>query len=126
MDQPERAGTLTSEVKDLDGILTHYGIKGMKWGVRRANPSAPTHASEDHKNATALKTQVKTGGTKSLSNKDLKDYLERMDLEKRYNKANPTPSKKAGKFIAETLLNIGKQEAAKFAAKQVAAALAGR
>jgi hypothetical protein len=105
---------------DIDDFLSHYGIKGMRWGVRRANPSGESAPkSEDHERSRATKQTIKTSGTKSLSNKDLKDYLERMDLEKRYHKDNPSTAKKVGKVVGDFLLNMGKKEAASFASKQV-------
>lgn len=128
MDGSERPGG----VDHLDDVLSHYGIKGMKWGVRRANPSGGSSTNEkpppsaDHNTAKAAKAKAKEGGLKSLSNDELKVYLERMDLENRYRKGNPKPSSEVNKFIKDTLLNIGKQEAAKYAAKQVAKLLAGR
>jgi len=109
-----------------DDILAHYGIKGMRWGVRRANPSGQPSPSSDHDTAKAAKQKVKAGGIKSLTNDELKTYLERMDLEKRYKKSNPTAKDETTKFIKDTLLQVGKQEAAKFVGKQVAKALAGR
>jgi hypothetical protein len=110
----------------MDDVLGHYGIKGMKWGVRRANPSAKPTPSGDHETAKAAKAKVKAGGLKSLSNDELKTYLERMDLEKRYKKGNPGPKEEAGKFVKDMLLQIGKEETKKYAAKQLAKALAGR
>jgi hypothetical protein len=98
----------------------------MKWGVRRSNPSSKPARSDDSATAKATKKKLKAGGLKSLTNDELKTYLERMDLEKRYKKGNPGPKDEATKFIKDTLLQVGKQEAAKFVGKQVAKALAGR
>lgn len=123
MSQTERDRTT------MDGLLKHYGIKGMKWGVRRTNPSgaSSTPRSDDKKSADATAAKIKTGGTKSLSNKELQDFLTRMDLERRYNASKPpTVKSEAIKFVKDTLVTIGKQEAAKYATKQVAKALAGR
>lgn len=129
MDRSVLAGRVVGESKELDDVLTHYGIKGMKWGVRRSQAqlnAAKPQASDDHETAKAAKAKVKAGGLKSLSNDELKTYLERMDLEKRYRKGNPDAKSEATKFIKDTLLQVGKQEAAKFVGKQVAKALAGR
>lgn len=120
MDRPVLAGGV------VDGdILAHYGIKGMKWGVRRDNSSAPPR-SDDSDTAKNVKKKIKAGGVKALSNDELRTYLERIDLEKRYNKSDTGPKAEAKKFVKDTLLQVGKQEAAKILTKQVAKALAGR
>jgi hypothetical protein len=127
MDRSILAGRVVGEPKVLGDVLSHYGVKGMKWGVRRDNPSGGKPAvSSDHETAKAAKAKVKAGGLKSLTNEELKTYLERMDLEKRYKKGNPGPKEEAGKFIKDVLLQIGKEETKKYAAKQLAKALAGR
>lgn len=112
-------------VENVGDILSHYGVKGMRWGVRRANPSAAPR-SDDSATAKAAKAKIKEGGLKSLSNDELKTYLERMDLEKRYKKGNPDAKDEAKKFVKDLLLDVGKQEARKYAVGQIAKALAGR
>lgn len=129
MDRSLLAGRVASPAQtfeDSGAFFEHYGIKGMKWGVRRANPSAAPPRSGDSASAKATKAKIKAGGLKSLDNNELRTYLDRMDLEKRYKKGNPGPGDEAKKFVKDTLLNIGKQEAAKYATKQIALALARR
>lgn len=95
---------LSEVVTRTGGRMFHFGIKGMKWGVRRERGPDGTvggghPASEDA--IKAVKTQMtinKTGTLNSVSSKDLKQLVDRMDLEKRY--VNMTlhaaPAKKDG------------------------------
>lgn len=63
---------------EYEDYLAHYGIKGMKWGVRRKR----SEASDDSKNASSAKKKAKKSGSESLSNKELKTIQERRNLEK--------------------------------------------
>lgn len=60
-----------------DDYLAHYGIKGMKWGVRKKR-----NESSDAKAASATKRKAKKHGSESLSNKELKTLQDRRSLEK--------------------------------------------
>jgi len=115
-------------MKTADDVLVHFGIKGMKWGVRR---KSQLPASSDADSAAAAAGKIKKGGVKSLSNQELQALVTRMNLERQFaSLAPPSKKKRAGKFIGEVLINVGKQEATKLAskalAKQVAKVLAGR
>jgi hypothetical protein len=85
-------------------ILVHFGVKGMKWGVHRNRPSLP--ASQDSQRATEVRTKVKTGGTKALSNKELQDLITRMNLEQQFSRLNPSKLEK-GTQIASRILGVG-------------------
>lgn len=99
----------------LDDILEHYGIKGMKWGVHKKSSSSSAPDSEDVAKVKAAKAKIKTGGTNTLSNKELKALVERMNLEQQYVKLSGSSKQNpAAKFVAELLLNFGKQQATKY------------
>lgn len=121
---------------EFDDVLAHYGVKGMRWGHRKAEGGSAGGSSSSGKSEDAIRTsihkaKVRKGGTDVLSNKDLEDLVKRMNLEKQFSTLQP-PSvrKKTGKIIADTLLNVGKQQITKAAndqvSKQIAKAVAGR
>lgn len=93
-------------MNELDVVLTHYGVKGMHWGTR-SNAPAPT---EDHVRTADVKTRAKNDGLKTLSNKELQDAINRMNLEQQYKRLNPSKTKKGLQFAADILLGVGKQQ----------------
>jgi hypothetical protein len=118
-------------VSELDDVLEHYGVKGMRWGQRNSeNSSTKPPASADATVAAKYKTTAKKGGSKALSNAELQALVTRMNLEKQYSTLNPSASKKVAKFAADMLLGVGKQQVARvandYAAKQIAKAMAGK
>lgn len=92
--------------QDMTEALMHYGVKGMKWGVRRAERNSPRvtvttrkrlgtiktrggkgrKPSTDAKRAAVVGQISKKSGHQALSNKDLKLLVERLELEKRAGK----------------------------------------
>lgn len=97
-------------------VLQHYGVKGMKWGVRRANPSSGSssspqlHLSEDARAAVNAHGKIKTGGTGSLSNQELQRVITRMSLESQYHNLKATHKSELDRGLQSTqkLLKIGK------------------
>ena len=99
--------------------IKHHGIKGMKWGVRRYrnrdgsltpagkkryNDSTPAH--EHHK-------RVYDGKKASqLSDQELRDRLNRLNMEKQYNQLTQQETSPGKKFIKDAVYNAGKQVAA--------------
>jgi len=81
-----------SSVDDLmTDTLSHFGVKGMRWGQRKAGTGTPSShkkgdgpKSDDASDAYDKRTQAKTKGVASLSNSELKKLNERMNLEQNY------------------------------------------
>lgn len=79
----------TKRARDVPDILSHYGVKGMKWGVTRSSSqssSDPDSADVVSVKASKKKIAKNSGKTDSLSNKDLQDLVTRMNLEQQYTK----------------------------------------
>lgn len=108
--------------KDLE--LFHYGIKGMKWGIRRKDgpggtvssglkgrkTADDTPESADSKRAKSLKGRK----VSSLSNQELKDLNKRLDLEQNYSRLTKKPStvQKGIKYTQTGLTVVGLATAA--------------
>ena len=66
-----------------DDYLMHYGVKGMKWGIRKRRKSdGSEHHSSDHKSAKGIENKAKKYGAESLSNKELNTLQQRANLKR--------------------------------------------
>lgn len=104
-----------------ESFLAHFGVKGMRWGVRKesSGPAAPAaKSSEDHKKVAELRTKP----THSLSNAQLKVINERLQLESTYSRLDQasvtTGRAKVEKMIknaqlANTLISLASSPAGK-------------
>lgn len=100
----------------VDDFLAHYGIKGMKWGVRKKKGPASADASRKQ----SVKDKAKEGGIQTLSNKDIQDAINRMRLEQDFKRLAVNEKPAVTRFVSSTLLEIGKREVQAQAGKQVA------
>lgn len=93
--------------------LYHWGIKGMKWGVRRyqnkdgtltpAGQKRYDNMSNDAKKAHNLRGK----SISQMSNAELKQLNERVRLEQEYSKLNPNAVKKGWKYVGATVGVMG-------------------
>lgn len=107
-----------SDTKLTDEFLRHFGVKGMKWGQRRKGMKEGPSADSARK--TAIRQRAKRSGTKSLTNAELQDAINRMNLEQQFKRLSTNERPVVTRFIASTLLEIGKREVQVGIAKKVA------
>ena len=107
-----------------NNYLQHYGVLGMKWGVRRSKTqlSSTSGSSKkkklkpDREQKKIAKSKTKTSEPakktiKDLSDTELREKINRLNLEKQYrdlSKAEPTRSDKGKAFVADVLEKSGK------------------
>lgn len=107
-------------------FIEHVGVKGMKWGVRRAEKAEQRRSSmsDDARTADDAISKAKTSGVHVTSNRELQNAINRMNLEQQYDRLRPRSGReKATRFIAQQLLGIGKEHAQRYARDQVAEAI---
>lgn len=93
----------------MDNELKHYGVKGMKWGVRRA--SRRRSPSEDHVRAKELKKKKLS----QLSNAELRELNNRMNLESQYKNLKRQNVSAGRKFVQEVAREAAKNTASDYA-----------
>jgi hypothetical protein len=90
----------------VEEILEHHGIKGMKWGVRRALRSRSgagkkkgeaVRPSDEGRQARKILDKQKKYGTVALTNHELRVVNARIKLEQEFHKMNPKPQSKLDK-----------------------------
>ena len=95
-----------------DDSLAHYGIKGMKWGVRRYQNKDGSYTnagkrrrrsqnSSDYEETRSLRRK----SSKQLSNEELKKLNKRLNLESEYRRLNPRGIFR-GQQAAKTVISI--------------------
>lgn len=68
-------------------FLAHYGVKGMRWGVRRKR---------------------KADNPKRLTDQELKKRIQRLETEKRYNELNKRDVSQGERLATEIITQIGR------------------
>lgn len=114
-------------------FLKHYGVKGMKWGVRRdRTPTGVSvketpgrrlktsggknqSASDDAKTAAGLRQKARASTTDSLSNTELQTLVKRMSLEQQYSNLSSQNSSGAKKWLRKLFTDPASNQASRAA-----------
>lgn len=93
---------------DEMNYLEHYGVKGMRWGVRKAREKSS--GVRRKKASTKPKRRVR-----DMSDEELRKAISRLEMEKKY-KELTTPQKSKGQsFVNKVLTKSGEDIATQFA-----------
>lgn len=96
--------------------LSHYGIPGMRWGIRRTEAQlgtdkkvldASSAAVRESKNINAAirsaRTTNKLKKAESLTDQELKDRVARMNLEQQYSNLSAAKTSRGQAYVQNTL-----------------------
>lgn len=97
--------------------LYHYGILGMKWGVRRNRKSASSSASKTKPKTKRIPSEdyiqareIKKKKLYEMSNKEIETVTRRMQLEQNYKNLNRQRVSRGQKFVTDILTEVGKEK----------------
>lgn len=99
----------------VKNALAHYGIKGMKWGRRKAERPVSAEA----KAKIEVKARAKKDRISSISNADLQSAIRRMQLEQDFKRLSVNEQPQLKRMVSSILLEAGKREVQAYAAKKL-------
>ena len=109
--------------------LEHYGVKGMKWGVRKrsktrvsssgARSTSPNPSSKVSAPTTRDKRVKALKNRRELSDSDIKDFTSRLQSEKQLKALLDEDVSPGRTFIKKVMSDAGKQAATKLATNAI-------
>ena len=94
----------------MNDELKHFGVKGMKWGIRRT-PAQLGHPTK--KSSTSQRREE----MKKMSDTELRNRINRIQMEKQYMQLTAPDINPGKKFVKDVLVNAAKQTATSYVSK---------
>ena len=96
-----------------EDYLCHYGVLGMKWGIRKKRPKSSTSFKRNKKNQNKKKTDSsnnnkKKTNIKKLSDSELQGKIRRLQLEKQYRDLKKDEVSAGKKLLGDILRTSGR------------------
>lgn len=96
------------EVKvKMENELYHYGVLGMKWGVRRSKSGSSSPGKRPKKSKSVIDPSYKKAHSKKkvkyMSDNELREINKRLNMEKNY--SDLTRTKSRGKAAVDTFVS---------------------
>ena len=95
--------------------LAHFGIKGMKWGIRRSQKELDRLAGR--------KSSSSKEDVKNMSDDELRKKLNRLQMEQQYSKLTSRQMSAGEKAVKEILTNSAKNVATTYTTKYMTKAV---
>lgn len=122
----------------MSDTIAHYGVKGMKWGVRKQRPTSSgkrkgkTNARRIYEKISGKKDAQKKPKTTSsprkkraseMSDEELRSVINRMQMERTYAQLTSKEVSKGRKFVNDVLYNSAKATATTYTTKAMTKAI---
>jgi len=107
----------------LDNYLSHHGILGQRWGVRRFQNADGTLTDAGKKRAIKQDRKRASKDRSLLSDDELDSRIKRLQKEKQLRELTEQELGRGKKFAGEALQNTGKQAIQKIAVEGAAAGI---